>query len=41
MAEKIMEPEVKKALECIEHKQNFILTGGAGSGKTYSLVSLR
>lgn len=40
MAEKIMEPEVKKALECIEHKQNFILTGGAGSGKTYSLVSL-
>lgn len=40
MAEKIIELEVKQALGCIEQKQNFILTGGAGSGKTYSLVSL-
>ncbi|HEY0222726.1 MAG TPA: UvrD-helicase domain-containing protein [Lactovum miscens] len=40
MAVEKLEPEVLKALECIENKQNFILTGGAGSGKTYSLISL-
>ncbi|REC31600.1 DNA helicase UvrD [Enterococcus pseudoavium] len=40
MASKIIEPEVQQAIECIEHGKNFILTGGAGSGKTYSLISL-
>lgn len=36
----VIEPEVQEALECIKNNENFILTGGAGSGKTYSLVSL-
>ncbi|CAD5902071.1 DNA helicase [Carnobacterium maltaromaticum] len=40
MVEKSIEPEVEGAFQCILKKQNFILTGGAGSGKTYSLVSL-
>lgn len=40
MAAKIVESEVQEALKCIEDKKNFILTGGAGSGKTYSLISL-
>ncbi|MFZ2540126.1 MAG: UvrD-helicase domain-containing protein, partial [Oscillospiraceae bacterium] len=40
MAERTIEPEVHSALQCIENNQNFILTGGAGSGKTYSLISL-
>jgi len=40
MATRYIEQEVQQALECIENKQNFILTGGAGSGKTYSLVSM-
>ena len=35
-----IEDEVKEMLQYIENKQNFILTGGAGSGKTYSLISL-
>ena len=36
----IVENEVKEALECIDQGKNFILQGGAGSGKTYSLISL-
>lgn len=36
----MLEQEVQRALDCIKQKKNFILTGGAGSGKTYSLVSL-
>ena len=40
MVAEIIESEVSKALEYIELGKNFILTGGAGSGKTYSLVSL-
>lgn len=32
--------EVLEALKCIKQGKNFILQGGAGSGKTYSLVSL-
>lgn len=40
MAAKEIELEVERALECIECEKNFILTGGAGSGKTYSLISL-
>lgn len=35
-----IEDEVKEMLQYIKNKQNFILTGGAGSGKTYSLISL-
>jgi DNA helicase-2/ATP-dependent DNA helicase PcrA len=36
----ILEKEVQEILECIDDNQNFLLSGGAGSGKTYSLVSL-
>ena len=36
MVEKI--DELKKIQECIENNNNFLLSGGAGSGKTYSLV---
>ena len=35
-----LEPEVKEIFQCIDHKQNFLLSGGAGSGKTYSLVQV-
>lgn len=40
MAEAGLEREVIDILSLIEKKQNFLLSGGAGSGKTYSLVSL-
>lgn len=42
MAEKRLklEPEVRKIFDCIDAKRNFLLSGGAGSGKTYSLVSV-
>lgn len=33
-----LEPEVREALDCITRGQNFLVSGGAGSGKTYSLV---
>ena len=33
-----LEPEVQEILQCIDQKRNFLLSGGAGSGKTYSLV---
>lgn len=33
-----MEPEVQEIFEHIDHGNNFLLSGGAGSGKTYSLV---
>jgi|CXWL01.1.fsa_nt_gi DNA helicase-2/ATP-dependent DNA helicase PcrA len=36
----ILEPEVQKIFECIDNTQNFLLSGGAGSGKTYSLVQV-
>ena len=36
MVEKI--DELKNIQECIENNNNFLLSGGAGSGKTYSLV---
>lgn len=32
-----IEPEVQRAIECIRSKTNFIMEGGAGSGKTRSL----
>ena len=35
-----LEKEVLEALKCIKNDENFILEGGAGSGKTYSLISL-
>lgn len=35
-----LEKEVLEALQCIKKRENFILEGGAGSGKTYSLISL-
>lgn len=36
----ILESEVKEILECIDNNCNFLLSGGAGSGKTYSLVQV-
>lgn len=35
-----LEKEVLEALKCIKNGENFILEGRAGSGKTYSLISL-
>ncbi|MGP5067720.1 AAA family ATPase, partial [Psychrobacter alimentarius] len=35
-----LEPEVREIFDCIDAKRNFLLSGGAGSGKTYSLVSV-
>lgn len=35
-----LEREVEIVLDCIKEGKNFILEGGAGSGKTYSLISL-
>ncbi len=35
-----LEPEVKQILQSIDDGRNFLLSGGAGSGKTYSLVSV-
>lgn len=40
MAERTIEPEVEKVFEAIHKGLNFILEGGAGSGKTYSLISI-
>ena len=35
-----LEPEVKEIFQSIDNGRNFLLSGGAGSGKTYSLVSV-
>ena len=35
-----LEPEVKDIFEVIDEGRNFLLSGGAGSGKTYSLVNV-
>ena len=40
MAERKLEPEVEKVLELIHNDENFLLSGGAGSGKTFSLVQV-
>ena len=32
--------EAQQVLELIDNGQNFLLSGGAGSGKTYSLVEV-
>lgn len=36
----ILEPEVQQIFKLIDQGRNFLLSGGAGSGKTYSLVSV-
>lgn len=35
-----LEPEVQEIFKIIDAKENFLLSGGAGSGKTYSLVQV-
>lgn len=35
-----LEREVQEIFQCIDSKRNFLLSGGAGSGKTYSLVQV-
>jgi DNA helicase-2/ATP-dependent DNA helicase PcrA len=35
-----LEPEVQEIFQCIDSRRNFLLSGGAGSGKTYSLVQV-
>jgi DNA helicase II / ATP-dependent DNA helicase PcrA len=40
MVEERLEPEVVKVLDYIKEKKSFLLSGGAGSGKTYSLVHI-
>lgn len=35
-----LEPEVQEIFSIIDQKKNFLLSGGAGSGKTYSLVKV-
>ncbi len=35
-----LEPEVQEIFQLIDEGKNFLLSGGAGSGKTYSLVSV-
>lgn len=35
-----LEPEVQQIFQLIDNGRNFLLSGGAGSGKTYSLVSV-
>lgn len=35
-----LEPEVQEIFELIDKSENFLLSGGAGSGKTYSLVQV-
>jgi len=40
MVERKLEPEVEIILEHIDNGENFLLSGGAGSGKTFSLVQV-
>lgn len=40
MVERTVESEVEKVFEAIKEDKNFILEGGAGSGKTFSLISI-
>ncbi len=35
-----LEPEVQKILSHVDNDENFLLSGGAGSGKTYSMVQV-
>lgn len=36
----MLEPEVQEIFKHIDNEKNFLLSGGAGSGKTYSLVQV-
>lgn len=38
MAEERLDSNVQEILQCVEGKQDFLLSGGAGCGKTYALV---
>lgn len=40
MVKEKLEPEVLQIIKYIKEKENFLLSGGAGSGKTYSLVQI-
>lgn len=40
MATEGLEKEVVEIFKLIEDNRNFLLSGGAGSGKTFSLVSV-
>lgn len=40
MVARKLEDEVIRIFECFKNRDNFVLSGGAGSGKTYSLVSV-
>jgi DNA helicase-2/ATP-dependent DNA helicase PcrA len=40
MAKKQLEIEVEQIFVHVKKKENFLLSGGAGSGKTYSLVEV-
>ncbi|MGL5869607.1 UvrD-helicase domain-containing protein [Clostridium chrysemydis] len=40
MAKEQLEPEVREVVEYIKNNNNFLLSGGAGCGKTYSLVQV-
>ena len=40
MAKRKLESEVVSIISLIKNKKHFLLNGGAGSGKTYSLVCL-
>jgi DNA helicase-2/ATP-dependent DNA helicase PcrA len=35
-----LEPEVQEIFQCFDNNHNILLSGGAGSGKTYSLVQV-
>lgn len=35
-----LDPEVQQIFTCVDEGKNFVLSGGAGSGKTYSLVQV-
>lgn len=38
MASEVIDPVIDQIKQCIVNKQNFLLSGGAGSGKTYTLI---
>jgi len=40
VVEEIITQELSAVLKCIEDNKNFLLCGGAGSGKTYSLIQI-
>lgn len=40
MVEKRLENEVEQVIDLISQNKNFLLSGGAGSGKTYSLIQV-